>query len=147
MEHALSAVVSPFSTVTAILYYGLHMLPALPQARLMNCISCDPPGFREPHHFLLKDHHWETIARQSGAIGFDCLSVVGQMPRSTNLQHGDASVVDVSVASQPNTWQKAEQSREAKNCQLEVGAAQERGQAGCRQALIPIKLRVAEGDY
>lgn len=127
MEHILSVVASLLSTVTAILYYGLHMLPALPQARLMNCVSCDLPGFREPHRILLKDHHWETIARQSGAIGFDCLSVVGQMPCSTDLQHGDASVAGVSVASQPNTWQKAEESREAKNCQLEVGQHRREG--------------------
>lgn len=87
MEHALSAIVSPLSTVTAILYYGLHMLPALPQARLMNCVSYDLPGSRVPNPILLKDHHWESMARQSGVIGFDCLSGVGQMPRSTDLQH------------------------------------------------------------
>lgn len=136
-----------FPLLTAILYYELHVLPALPQARLMNCVSCDPPGFRELHRILLKDHHWETIARQSRAIGFDCLSVVGQMPQSTDLQHGGASVVGVSVASRPSTWQKAERSREARNCQLEVGAAQERGQVGCCQTLILIKLRVTEGHY
>lgn len=146
MEHALSAVVSPLSTVTAILYYGLHMLPALPQARLMNCVSCDLPGSREPNPILLKDHHWESMARQSGATGFDCLSGVGQMLRSTDLQHNDASVASVSVASQPNTWQKAEESRKAKNCQLEAEEAQDREQEGCCQPLIPVKLRVMEGD-
>lgn len=127
MEHALFEVVSPLSTVPAILYYGLHVLPALPQARLMNCSSSDLPSFRELHHILWKDHHWEAIARQSGAIGFDCLSVVGQEPRSIDLQHRDASVAGGSVASQPSTWQKAEQSREAKNCQLEAGRCRREG--------------------
>lgn len=127
MEHALFEVVSLLSTVPAILYYGLHVLPALPQARLMNCSSSDLPSCRELHHISLKDHHWEAIMWQSGAIGFDCFSVVGQKPQSIDLQCRDASVAGVSVASQPCTWQKAEQSREAKHCQLEAGRCRREG--------------------
>jgi len=138
VEHPLSAVVSLLSTVTAILYYGLHMLPALPQARLMNCISCDLPGFRELNHILLKDHHRETIAGQSGAIGFDCLSVVGQKQICNTVM----PVWRVSQSLLSPTHGKG--LNRAGKTKIGSGVAQERGQVRCCQA---IKLRVAEGDH
>jgi len=68
------------------------LLPALPQARLTNCIASDLPSCKEQHHILLQEHHWETMAQQPRAAGFDDPSVFGQQLPSTDLQHRGANV-------------------------------------------------------